>query len=424
MMKNAYEELYGSKGIDTNYEREKIEYRPSIGYTKEMAIQNLQPQVKGIIERSRKFTVSQSLLDYDELINEVNVILKDIKERNDNQLIDKLTENLKQRRVKEAALLEKEYCGYKQKGDLELYSLLFNIKESITSQREFIDSRFRVQFTNESDLEKIEKAELKSIEEWEFLEAQVLEGYSILAEAHEDDEEPIMDENLFPNIRELNYEVLTKMEQIKRKQEMFHITLADTSYIHKNRYFMILNVIEKAKILVYDSKSLIDKNLKAFILSIKEFGDLSIVKSHLVLNFNDIQDQHLSIKGRMISLDVEKEIFASEKHYLHQQLEVKTTEPLKNWLFNQEEQMSGSMDLFATYMINSIDNVKKTYESNIADILNFYKSESDFYEKQTNLLRNKEEIRRFYRILEDLEGVQEIQGPWIEEYLRAEGYSI
>lgn len=424
MTKSSYELLYGSRGIDTEYERDKVEYRPNIGYTKEVVIQNLQPEVKSIIERSRRFTVSQSLLDYDELIKEIDIILQDLEKRNDKKLIDKLVEHLKQKRIKEAALLEKEQCGYKQTGDLEIYSLLFNIKESISAQREFIDNRFKVQFTDETDLEKIEAAELKAIDDWELLEAQVLEGYSLLAEHDEDDEQPIMDENLFPNIQDLNYDVLAQIEQDKRKQEIFHTTLADTAYIHRNRYFMILNIIEKSKVLVYNSKSLIDKNLKGLILSLKDLGDLNIAKAHLILNFNDIQDQHLSIKGRMSTLDKEKEIFASEKHYLHQQLEVKTTEPLKNWLFEQEEQMSGSMDLFAHYMIDSIDNAKQTYDSNMADILNFYKSEADFYEQQTNFLRSKEEIRRFYRILEDLEGVQEIHSAWVEEYLKAEGYSI
>lgn len=423
MKQNAYEALYGSSGIDTNYEREQIEYRPDLSYKKEDAIQNLQPDIKNNIERSRRFTISQSLLDYDELLKEIDIILKDLEKRNNKKLIGDLIEHLKQKRIKEAAVLEKDNCGYKQTGDLEIYSLLFHIKESISSQREFLDERFKTQFTDETDPEKIEEAEAKSIDEWELLEAQVLEGYSLLANHDEDDEQPIMDERLFPNIQDLNYDVLEQIEQNKRKQEVLHSTLADTSYIHKNRYFMVLNIIEKTKILVYNSKLLVDNNLKSFILNLKELGDLSVAKAHLVLSFSDIQDQHMSIKGRMITLDNQKEIFASEKHYLHQQLEVKTTDPLKNWLFNQEEEISGSMDLFAHYMIDSIDKSKKTYESNMADILNFYKSEADFYEQQTSFLRNKEEIRRFYRILEDLEGVQEIHASWVEEYLKAEGYS-
>lgn len=424
-MSESFDKIYGGRGIDTSYEREKVEYRPQLKFKKEQLEFILRPETKQAIERSRTFTISHNLSEYDELIAEVDQMLKDIEARNKPDLMKTLNVCLSERKYKEQFILEKQLSGYDQSGDYELYSLLYNMKESMQVRRDFIDNKFRTQITNETSIESIQESEEKSISEWEQLEARVLEGYKdIMNHDDEDEVHPLDDDTLTVNSTHLTYGEIEKLEKEKRTKEMFHTSLADTSYVHRNRYFMFLEIIEKARILTYHSNSLVDKNLKSFILSLKDLGNMTTAKAHLILQFKKVKDKHESLKGRMMTLDDEKETFASEKQYMYQQLETKTTEPLKDWLYQQNDDVSGALDIFSSYLVDSMKDSRKNYEDSLSDMLNFYKSEADFYDQQINFLKNKEEIRKFYSILKDLEDVEQIQGEWVEEYLKANGYTV
>ncbi|MCY9186575.1 hypothetical protein [Bacillus halotolerans] len=426
MSNEQFDKVYGSKGIDTLYERETITYRPVIRYEKDLLSALIREETQQSIERSRTFTISSNLSEYDELISEVDQMLRDIEERSPKDLITSLKSLLGDKKVNEIITFERNQCGYKQTGDYELYTLLYNMRQSMQIRRDFLDERFRVQITNETELNEIEKAESKSIDEWEQLEAQVNHAYQELANHDEDDDHfhPLDDDSLSYNIDHLNYDEILNLESQKRNKEIFHTSLADTSYIHRNRYFMFLEIIEKAKTIVYDANSLIDHNLRDFILNLSELGNLSAAKAHLILQFKSIKEKHEALKGRMMTIDDEKENFASEKQYMYQQLETKTIEPLKEWLYSQEENVSGALDIFSGYMVNSMQNSRSAYESSIADILNFYQSEASFYDEQISYIKNKEEIRKFYSILEDLGDVANITSDWVDEYLKLNGYSV
>ncbi|MCY8466538.1 hypothetical protein [Bacillus atrophaeus] len=426
MSNEQFDKVYGSKGIDTLYERETITYRPVIKYEKDQLAALIREETQQSIERSRTFMISSNLFEYDELISEVDKMLNDIELRNTKDLISSLKSLLESSKVNEVIAFEREQCGYKQTGDFELYTLLYNMKQSMQFRRDFLDERFRTQITDETELEEIEKAESSSIDEWEQFEAQVNQAYQNLSEHEEDDDHyhPLDDDSLSYNIEHLTYEELQAIESKKRNKEIFHTSMADTSYIHRNRYFMFLEIIEKAKTIVYDANSLIDHNLKDFILSLAELGNLSSAKAHLILQFKSIKEKHEALKGRMMTIDDEKENFASEKQYMYQQLETKTIEPLKEWLYNQEEEVSGALDIFSGYIVNSMQNSRSSYETSIADMLNFYQSEASFYEEQISYIKNKEEIRKFYRILEDLGEATNITNEWVEEYLKLNRYSV
>jgi hypothetical protein len=418
-MSETFEQLYGNKGIDTPYERKQITYLPELNYNKRDLNEILRPETKQAIERARTFTINQNLSEYDELIADIDQVLKDLEARNDKGLIGKLKEMLSQKQFKEIIAFEREQSGYSQTGDFEIYSLLYNMKDSMSVRRDFLDDRFRTQITNETDIEKIQEAEESAIGEWEQLEAKVLESYKTLTESDSD-----QDDSHSTSVQDLNYEVLDKLEKQKRNKELLHTSLADVSYIHRNRYFMFMEIVEKAKTLVYQSNSLIDKNLKDFVLSLQDMGGYSAPKAHLILNFRKVKEKHEGLKGRMMTIEDQKETFASEKQYLYQQMEVKTIEPLKSWMYQQQDNHSESLDMFSQYMVNSMTDSRKTYEKTVADMLNFYKSESDFYEQQIYFLKNKEEIRKFHSIFKDLEGVKQIQVDWVDEYLKANGYSV
>ncbi len=423
-MSETIDKLYGGEGIDTSYERERITYRPDIRYSKDKLSMIIRPEVQQSIERSRTFTISQNLSEYDELIHEVDQMLKDIENRGSRSLFDQFKNLLSDKKIKEIISFERNQSGYTQTGDFELYSILYFMKDSMQGRRDFIDNRFRIQITNETELEKIEEAEEVSISEWEQLEARVMEGYRFLAE-HDDEDDyahPSDEDSLVSHIDYITYEEIEKLEREKRRKELFHVSLADTSYIHRNRYFMFLEIVEKAKILTYHSESLINDNLKDLIIGLSELGNLSSAKAHLILQFRKLREKHEGLKGRMMTIDDEKENFGSEKQYLYQQLETKTVEPIKEWLHSQEEEISGALDKFSTYLVDSMKESQGSYESSIADLLNFYQSEANFYEEQIDFLKNKEEIRRFYRIIEDLEEIGEIRNSWVDEYLKANGY--
>lgn len=422
-MSEAFDHLYGSKGIDTAYERDLVSYRPNIKYKKEQLSQIIRPEVQQSIERAKTFTISQNLEEYDELIAEIEQMMKDIASRNSKTLIDRLKERLSQKLYKEVMSFESEQSGYSQTGDYELYSLLYNMKASMETRRDFIDDRFRTQITSETDLAEIQAAEAQGIEEWEQLEARTMEGYRLMTNHDEDHAGAFDDDSLVTNLDHLSYEELERIEKKKRNREIFHTSLADTSYVHRNRYFLFLDIVEKAKILVYESNQLIDKNLKEFILSLSDLASISSAKAHLILTFKKMKDKHEALKGRMMTIDDEKESFASEKQYMYQQLETKSIEPIKEWLYAQESEISGALDIFSEYMVDSMSESRNSYESSLSDMLNFYKSEADFYGQQIYFLKNKEEIRKFYRILEDLEDVEQIHGEWVEEYLKTNGYT-
>jgi hypothetical protein len=425
IMTDTFDALYGNKGIDTPYERETLTYHPDFKYNKNDIATILRPEVKQSIERSRTFTISHNLSEYDELIVEINQMLQDLEVRNSKELMSTLKEQLAQHQLKEIIKFAQEQSGYNQTGDFELYTLLCQMKDSLAVRRDFIDNKFRTQLTNETDLEQIQIAENQSIDQWEQLEAKVLDGYKTLVNYNEDDHvHPIDDDSLFPNKQEMNYEVIENLEKQKRNRELLHTSLADTSYVHRNRYFLFLEIVEKAKILVYQSNSLIDDNLKEFIMSLRDMPNLTAPKAHLILQFRKLKEKHDGLKGRMLTIDDEKETFASEKQYMYQQLQTKTVEPIKGWMYQQTENSSKALDKFSEYMVGSMKDSGKTYEQTLADMLNFYKSESDFYGQQISFLKNKEEIRKFYRILEDLEEVNPIQIDWVEEYLKANGYSV
>lgn len=427
MAEETFDQLYGKKGIDTPYEREKITYRPDIHFSKDSLREIIRPETQQSIERARTFTISQNLQEYDELIAEVEQMMKDLQARNAKASMDRLNTMLAQKQFKEIMAFEKENSSYNQTGDYEMYAILYWMKDSMQTRRDFLDAQFRTQFTGETDIEKIQEAELQAINEWEQLEAQVIEGYKNLINYDEGDGHAhthgIEDDSLTPNGAYVTYEILNTLEQRKRNRELLHVSLADTSYVHRNRYFMFLEIVERAKILVYQSNRLIDKNLKEMILSLQGLTNFSAPKSHLLLQFKKIREKHDAIKGRMMTIDDEKETFGSEKQYLYQQLEVKTVEPLKRWLYDQEENVSGALDTFSSYLVKSMRETHATYEETLADMLNFYKSESDFYDQQIIFLKEKEEIRKFYSILEDLEDVGQIRGEWVDEYLRANGYT-
>lgn len=424
-MADSFDKVYGSRGIDTTYEREQITYRPNIAYQKEKIRALLTVETKQSIERARRFTISNNLSEYDELIAELEQMLKDIEARNDAGLMEQLKSLLAAESYQEVATFESTNTGYSQTGDFELYTVLYMMKGSLNTRRGFIDERFRTQITSETEIDLITEAEIASIDNWELLEAQVMQGYSELGH-HEDDDEEVhaAEDNIFPDNTEISYEYLESLEKQKRSSELLHTTLSDTSYVHTNRYYLFLSLIEKMRVLVYYPTTLVDKDLKTFIYMLQDLSNIPAAKTHLILSYKTYKDQHESLKGKMLTIDDEKETFASEKQYLYQQLQTKATEPIKSWLYEQSDEVSGAMDIFAGYMVSSITKSTETYDNSLSDMLNFYQSESDFYEKQIYFLKNKEEIRRFYSILEDLEDAGQVQTSWVEEYLKANGYSV
>lgn len=422
-MTNSFESLYGKQGIDTPYEREQFTYRPDLSYTKEYIRQILPQEIQQQIERSRTFKLSQVLMDYDELIKDIEQMLSDIEERNNPDKMRELKSLLKNKDYKELSTFEKENSNYNQTGDFEMYSMLFQLRETLVLRREFLDNRFRTQITNQTEIEDIQQAEDHLIDEWEQIEAKTLEGYQKLME-HEDEGDAIDDESGSTQIPFLNYEDLEVLERQKRKKELFHISLADISYVHRNRCLMLINLVENAKILVYRSNDLIKDQLKEFILSFNDLHDIQAVKIHLILAFRDIRKKHQGLKGQMMMIDNEKETIASEAQYTYQQLELETIEPIKEWLYNYSDLTGNSMNRFAKYMVSSLKNTKENYNYGLSDLLNLYRKELYFYSQKLDFLREKEEIRKFYRILEDLEGMEEIQPKWVDEYLKMNGYEI
>jgi hypothetical protein len=403
-------QVFGGKGIDTPYERELIDPEIHIDLPEKTSSYQILPDTLNMIERSREFRLSKALMDYRDLLQQIQDLLSKLEQRNSTQAFKDFIMMLSSgnKTFHELLAIENQNSGYKDTSDFELYAMLFRMGKSIETRIEFLDKYFRTQLTSETDPEIIEQEEIASILEWEKTENELVEYYLQLS--HEPDEDIDIEKEI------------QRLERKKRQYERLHNTLADTSFIHRNRYKMFVDVIEQAAMLIDNPKSLIDGEMGYFIKQLSNFNDLKAVKTHLILLFRQYKEKHQALKGKYMLIDDMKETFLSEKHYLLQRISRDSIDPIRNWLYEQSESTSRALDIFANLMVNSIERSKQQYEDSITDILKFYRKEAVFYHQQMAYIQKKEEIRLFLRIIEDLEEVNEISDEWIDEYLKVNGY--
>jgi hypothetical protein len=404
------DEFFGGKGIDTPYERELIDPDIHIEWPEKRSEYQVMPDVMNLIERSREFRLSKALMNYQWLYDEIQSLLGVIEERNQqNSRFKEYHNALKDpsKSLQELIIMEDQYSTYMDSCDIELYGLLYRIGESIRVRMTFLDEFFRTQLTEETNLELIEQAELSSIAEWERIENSITAFYLELSD-------------------EIDETADTSIQQLEKKRQIYmdlHNTLADISFIHQNRYAMLLETVEQAKLLIEHPQQLLGNNLSYFIQQLTQLSDWKAAKTHLLLLFRKYKEQLYSLKGKYAMVDDMKETFLSEKQYLFQRMLRHSAHPLREWLYEQEESLADTLDVFAGLMTEALQQSKEQYEDSMMDLLKFYRQEAVFYYEQITCIQKKEQIRRFLKIIEDLYKNNHITEEWIEQYLNEQGYA-
>jgi hypothetical protein len=415
------EELYGGKGIDTPYEREKVEYQPHLEYPGNERYYRLDPQIIRKIERSKEFSLAQTLMDYDQLIDEFQALLDELEKRNDKPLFHEMIQALNNKKYQDAMKDEDQLSGPRDTSDAELYVICYRIKASCVRRRNFLDQHYRSQLTNETDMQLVQEAEQQSINDWVEAENEFIRLTDELKAAHQEayDDEELETSETVAYLEQAVYD----QEVTKKNKEVFHTTIADTAYIHRNRTAIFFDLLNRIKMLVYTPQVVMPSDLKTFILKVASLNDTASAKAHLILAFRSFKEKQNAEKGQYMLLDDNKEDYISKLQWFHQQLESKAGTPLKNWLYNQTDD-SEAFNVFADFLVGSLQDNNQKYNNSLTDLVKFYQQEGIYYEKQLFYIQKKEQIRRFLRILEDLEGVSVITEDWATEYLTANGYDV
>jgi hypothetical protein len=413
----ALEDLYGKQGIDTPYEREKIEYRPELKPQKNRHDMRIDPKIIQKIERSRDFTIARTLMDYDQLIQEIEALMAIIEKRNQTEAFASYLQHLQAGSYKDIIDDEEAFSGIRGSGDMEIYTILYRMKKSCELRRSFVDEHFRTQITDRTDSKEITEAEYQSIDNWIDLEQQFIMLSDQLKSSfgHEDDSEE------YSAAVAAIEKALLATEINKRHMESFHTTLADTAYVHRNRTVMFAGILNTIRMLVQAPQVVMPSGMKEFVLRLSTLSDLGSAKAHLMLSFADIKQTHQASKAQFVMIDDQMEQFVNRQQWFHQKVKTESTHSITTWLYNQTEG-SPAFDSFASILVDSIQKNQEKYDSSVIDMLKFYQQESFFYEKQIMMIQKKEQIRQFFRIIEDLQDANAITAEWVDEYVSDHGY--
>lgn len=400
--------VYGNRGIDTQYEREKIKYRPHLIYPDRESKYPMSDEAIVQISRAIDFSIGEVIVNYNKLIEKITELLNTIEERNPDDDFAEYLSVLKKNELDKIIEAEKKHSDYYGAVDYEVYTILYFMRESIQKRVEFIDENYRTLITSRTEEDEILEDEMSSINEWIKTEYDLAEAYEKVMHEEED------------------YDIHAKIEALEEKRrelEQFHTSLSDIAYVHQNRYHFFETLIDIANTLVNYSNTLIGDSVDVFIENLLSLGSLKNLEVHLMLQFKEFRRKLDALKNQYLLIDDEKEQFASEKQNFYHKVMLEANNEIKNWLYDQVEGVSETFDLFASIIVDSLKETKKTYDETLADLLNFYQTEANFYERQLNLIQKKEEIRQFARIIEDLEDADSIDPEWIQKYLEDKGYA-
>lgn len=407
------DKLFGYMGIDTKYERELLNYKPIISFLKKKSSFAGREEVSQLVERSEMFPTYQIIHDYQELIGDLNDLIKYIEVVTGKELIQQSSGFLSEKKLTDLFQFEKSQDAISNHQLLDVYSICLFLLDSMQFRLDDILSKYVTQFSKETDVSKIEADEKQSVLEWKTLESKTAEAYTSLV--NEDQEhDHIVDGFIHTTI---SHEMIEELERLTYEKELLHTTLSDLAYIHRNRFFMMMETIEKLKTLVYDPTSLVADGLDSLVHSIFQAKDKTAMESHLLIAYKKEKDKHHSMKFKYLEFQSPKERFAADKQYFLQQLELKAKQSLTTYLYDNMDASSTASDKFNSLLVKSLEQTSADYELILAEMLNFYRTEALFYEQILLFLKNKQEIRVFYRICKDLQEKESIDIQWVGDYI-------
>lgn len=411
--KMIQDSLFGGKGIDTKYERSLIYYRPLLSYLREY--QPLMPEVEvnQDIERAERFPVYQIVYDYNELLDEIENMFILIRNKVAKEKIDEIEMHFKNKSYNKIFDFENSVENINQYNYLEYYTMGLFIKESIQFRLDEVIDKYVKQYTDEVDPEKIKEAEEVSIEEWKQLEQKSMS-------IEEDYEKGLIsvsssDEYAYDDVLA---ELVNDLETMKQDKYDLHTTLADLGYIHRNRYFMMLHIIDSLYSLVESIQSLVPNDIENLIYAFdKNKSKLNSIKAHLLIQYKNAKEQHSLAKGQYTNYVSKKETLANDKQYFYQQVVNNTKNDLMDFVYANINDESDSVQMMNEIIVGSMVESNDNYNNVLAEIFNFYKEEANFYQEMLLKIQAKEKIKVLYRIIEDIGEVSVLTKEWIANYV-------
>ena len=403
--------LFGKKGIDTSYERDLFERRVKLTYPEKDGGAWLPSDLMENIQRAREFSVSNVIGGYELLRERISVIMKHIESEMKNNGDFGKYKTLLETTGYKAEAIDVENANSEIRGHsfFELYGILFRLKHSIENQIDFQYNHYASQFIEGRSLEDLALAEENSI--------------SVLAQMQSDLYTDATDVHSHGNEDEIIQVNEFEQKQVAiQRNSLMHITNGDISYSHLNRQADLEVIVNAIENLVYYAKEMLDGNIELMIQKLHALDNKNAVKVQLLSQFSNIKARHIGSKSKYKTISSDVELYASEAAYAHKKIKEGSTDPLMSWLVDQSEQESRSFDQLAGILVEGVVNSERTYEKMNGSMTQLYKSESNYFANQVDFIQDKEKIRLYFRIIEDLEDRISIDGEWILEYLVTNGY--
>lgn len=399
--------LFGKKGIDTSYERDLFERRVQLIYPEKDGGVWLPSDLMENIQRARTFSISSVIYGYDKLLERVISLMKhiEIKLNSNDNFNQMLMELQKSGYNTEVIKIENQHSDIRGIIDFEVYSILFRLKGSIEKQIDFQYNHYASQFIEGRSLEDLQLVEDNSISVLAQMQNDLYTGHH----HHHEDEEILINEE-------------EKKQAIIQQTSVMHITNGDIAYSHLNRQADLDMIVTQLEHLIYHTKEMIEGNIELLIQKLYALQDKGSVKVQLLSSFANVRSKHEQSKGKYKTVSSDVEIYASEAAYTHKKIKENSTEKVMTWLAEQDEEESQSFDQLAKILVKGIVQSERTYEKTHGSMTQLYKSESIFFANQIDFIQEKEKIRLYFSIIEELEDNTNVDSKWIAEYLANNGY--
>lgn len=412
-MENIKDELFGYLGLDSKYERDLVYYRPLLKYLKDET--SLFPEIDAYqpIQRAELFPVYQVVYDYEELIEELDSMLTLIRTKENNLSLDTIDKYFKNKEYDEMFKYERTLYDVGNINYVPYYITGLFLMDTLSFRLDEVIEKFVSQYTSETNDKEIEKAERKSISEWKQLEQKSL----TLEEDYENELIKIEEDESY-EYNSVMGSLSEELDRLRSEKYDLHTTMADLGFIHRNRYFLLLQVIEGLYSLVESPMSSIKGNLSDLIYSIhNNRAAIPSMKAHLLISQKQAYDEYSVTEKQYTNYISQKESLANDKQFFYQQVINGTKSDIVSFLYASQEIESDSVNDFSEIMMTSLKSSEEEYDGILAETLNFYREEAEFYKDILIKIRKVEKMRAYGRICTELEDKDMLSVEWVTDYV-------
>lgn len=411
-MAESKDELFGFLGIDSKYEKELIYYRPLLTYLKDKSLLSPEISINQDIQRVEEFPVYQIIYDYQELLDELESMFKLIYQKEEYSLLKEIETYFADEEYEKIFEIENNRDEIGTSSYLEYFTTGLFIKNSISFRLDEVIDKYVSQYTDEREPDKIKAAEQTSVEEWKQLEQKSL----TLEDDYENGRIEIEDNDTY-EYENVIADLSNDLESLKDDKFSLHTTLADLGYIHRNRYFLMLQIIDGLYSLVESPMSGVAYEVEDLIYSLHAGKEgIPSIQAHMLIQFKQAKEEHRISKAQYSNYLSNKESLANDKQYFYQQVNNETKTDIVDFLYSTMEKDSNALTVFNELLVKSLVSADEEYNGTLAEVLNFYQEEATFYQEILLKIQNKEKIKAYYRICGDIRVIENLTVEWVNQY--------